>query len=117
MDIKGKIILFPERVQKKDGSTFLRFSTSVSKKDDNLVYHKHMRVIFDNSIPEEKINKLDPSKYYLFEVTEGWLTLETYKDKDGVLRNEFAVFVKSGKPVESKEKKTPAPKGDTSEDW
>lgn len=117
MDIKGKIILFPEHVQRKDGTTFPRFSTSITKKEENVAYHKHMRVIFDKSIPEEKLLKLDPSKYYLFEVMEGWLTLETYKDKDGVLRYEFAVFVKSGKPCESKEKKTPAPKGDSSEDW
>ena len=114
MDIKGKIILFPEQKKDKEGNTFISCSTSISRvRDGGNPLHKSFRVYFDKkNFPDEKLAKLDQGKYYLFEVKEGWLSLEAYKNKAGEEVVVPVVWIRDGKITEAHDKKPAEAKGE-----
>ena len=119
MNVTGNILLFPERKTDKQGKAFIACSTSVSRKnaDGNPIY-KSMDVIFDKAnFPDEKIAKLDPAFYYLFEVKNGWITVATYTTKNGEAATKFVLFIREGKPVEKKLKSEPTKKDEDGGLW
>ena len=119
MDITGKVIIFPEIKQRKDGSKYVACSTSVHAKDENgKDVYKSMRVIFDKqAFPDEKLANLDPNYYYLFEVASAWITCRAYTNKDGVRCTEFALFIGKGKPTDKKEKAVKPASNDNPDLW
>ena len=111
MDIKGKIILFPERKKTKDGKEFTVCTTSAKGQDaDGNPIYKSMRVVFVDreKFSDEKLNKLDPKCYYVLEPENAWIGVETYVNKDSVRETAFVLKIKSGELKEKAEKKEPA---------
>lgn len=119
MDIKGSILLFPEAKKTKAGNAFVSFTTSISRKrKDGNPIHKSMDVIFDPAhFPDEKLAKLDPNNYYLFDVKEGWITVDSYTDRTGKEVTKFVLFVKDGKPTETRKRSVPAQNQNPETDW
>lgn len=120
MDVKGSILLFPELKNPKNGVAFITFTTSIcrKRKDGNPIY-KSMDVIFDPAnFPDKKLEKLDPNCYYLFDVKEGWITVDSYTDRTGKVVTKFVLFVKDGKPTETRKRSVPAAQNQNPEtDW
>ena len=108
MDITGKIKLFVEQKTAKDGRVFPVVSTSVgTQKQDKTYSNMTLEVKFDkNNFPEEKLVKLDPTKVYDMNVTEGWLGVREYHDKKtDTDRKVLYVHVKQGELTGSKDRK------------
>lgn len=112
MDIKGSILLFPERKTDKKGNSFIACTTSVNRKrSDGSPLYKSMDVIFDAAnFPSEKLAKLDPACYYCFDVKTGWITVDAYTNKAGETVTKFVVFVREGELKEKKVKNLPSEK-------
>lgn len=119
MDLKGTIILFPERKTDKKGNAFIACSTSLTRKRDNgAPLHKSMDIIFDPAhFPQEKLAKLDPACYYLFEVKTAWVTVDSYINKAGETVTKFVVFVREGELKEKKAKNLPSEKKPDGDLW
>lgn len=110
MDVQGKILLFPEVKQGKDGESFIIANASVSTKKGETYIHKSMRVIFDKEkYPTAKLLKaFQPGNCYPADVVEGWICVEAWKNKEGKEIREFALYVKALKLHEPKPINKPA---------
>lgn len=97
MELTGQIKIFINEKTNDKGELFRTYSTSVGNKDqEGNYYNAYLNVRFaKDNFPEEKLLKMDKSKYYDLEIEEGFLSAE--KGKDGIIRP--IVVIKAGKCV------------------
>ena len=99
MELKGKIVIFPERKVGKDGEfTIVRGRVS-SKNREGKYIDKLLDVSFDKEqFPREKLNALNPNCSYTLDLTEAYLMVEEFV-KEGTPVSYLKIFVKSGSLV------------------
>lgn len=97
MEIKGKIVIFPE-MKHNDKGDFIVCKGTISSKDQEGHYlNKSVEVKFDKErFPREKVNSLDPKMCYQLEVEKGYLVVDGYT-KDGKTITAINLFVEEGK--------------------
>ena len=106
MDVKGKITIFPRKVEVKDGEdtkvkVFCTGSIS-SKKEDGTYINKSVDVSFSSKfIPEDKLQKLDENLCYELEIKSGFLKVNERVYKGDTIR-EIGIMVTDGKLLSSK---------------
>ena len=98
MEIKGKIIIFPEMKHNEKGD-FIVCKGTISSKDQNGKYlNKSVEVKFDKEkFPRAKVNALNPDMCYQLEVEKGYLVVDGYTDKEGKQITFINLFVEEGK--------------------
>lgn len=104
MKLTGKFIIFVEDKQ-TDKGVIKVFSTSIGhKSEDGSYVNGTIGVRFGKTnFPNERLNKMEQSKCYTFDVTNGWLDVRGYTTKDGKAGREIFIHIEEAKPVESKE--------------
>lgn len=109
MTVAGKINLFINPHKRGNGEVFNTYSTTIASKDENGVYtHLTIDVRFSKDFAPESLAKLNAKYYYVLEIQEGFLTVRTWKDKDGNERKSPVIAVQKAKVTEKK----PVAKGD-----
>lgn len=114
MEIKGKVKLFPELVERKNEEgkveKHIICKASISSKTQEGLYNsKSISVRFGNErFPQSVIDRMNPEMCYTLEVGEGYLVVDSFTGKDGKKNNVFVLVVKEGrfsdpKKVERKE--------------
>lgn len=117
MDIKGKITIFPRKVEIEGKvKTFFNgtISTKVSEGENETRLNKSVDVVFSSkNFPEEKLNQLEESKCYSLRIDAGFLGVKE-KVINGNKVRELYIVVTDGTLEGSKivEKKPPLPKND-----
>lgn len=110
--ITGDLSFFARKFQNKDGSERIVLNTYVTRGDkkDNSTIRKSLDLILDrNSFPTENVAKLEEDTCYSMKVEDAWLTLSSYKNKEGKEIKEVAIYVKKGQlikatPVDTKKR-------------
>lgn len=93
MNVNGTIKLFLNENQAKDGTTRVRYSTTVSHKDEDGRFHNlYLDVRFAKSF-EENLKKLQLSKYYDLKIEEGWLDVSFWANANNEEQTKLVVFV------------------------
>ena len=93
MNVNGKITIFANQNQGFDGSTKLRFSTSIGhENEDGRYINKYIRVQFAKAY-EDNTKKLKENVRYVFDVKEGWLDAYSYTDKENVEHKDVYLFI------------------------
>ena len=99
MEIKGKIIIFPERKVGKEGEFTIVKGRVSSKNREGKYIDKMLDVVFDREqFPREKLNALNPALSYTLDMAEAYLVVEEF-EKDGAKSSFLKIFVKSGSLV------------------
>ena len=117
MDIKGKITIFPRKVEIEGKvKTFFNgtISTKVSEGEKETRLNKSVDVVFSSKkFPEEKLNQLDEAKCYTLAINGGFLAVRE-RNINGNSVRELYIVVTDGTLKDSKvvEKRPPAPKND-----
>ena len=117
MDIKGKITIFPRKVEIEGKvKTFFNgtISTKVSEGEKETRLNKSLDIVFSSKkFPEEKLNLLEESKCYTLRVDSGFLAVRERLINGSNVR-ELYIVVTDGTLEGSKavEKKPPLPKND-----
>lgn len=106
MDVKGKITIFPRKVEVKDGeNTKIKVycTGSIStKQEDGKYLNKSVDVSFSTkAFPEEKLQKLDENLCYELEIKNGFLKVNERTYKGDTIR-EIGIMVTEGKLLSSK---------------
>lgn len=117
MDIKGKITIFPRKVE-IEGKVVTFFngtiSTKITEGEKETRLNKGIDVVFSSKkFPEEKLNLLEEGKCYTLRVDNGFLAVRERLINGSNVRELFIV-VTDGTLEGSKvvEKKPPLPKND-----
>lgn len=98
MEIKGKIVIFPEKKHNEKGDFIICKGTISSKDKDGNYLNKSVEVKFDKErFPREKVNALDPTKCYQLEVEKGYLVVDGYKNTEGKPVTFINLFVEEGR--------------------
>ena len=94
MKISGLTTLF---VEKRQGNNF--FSTTISRKAEDGTYKNcSMDVRFSKEkFPQESLDKLEETKAYKLNIQDGFLSVRTYKDKEGKEKRVIYIQVEDGK--------------------
>lgn len=116
MELTGKLTVFVNDYKTKEGEIVRRYSTSIHKKEqDGSFKNCSLAVQFAKAnFPAENLAKLKETEFYTFEVSEGFLSVDCWKDgtnhpmiivkeaklTDKGIRN--IKPVKKAKPVEKK---------------
>lgn len=109
MNVKGKLTFFPEVKENKDGKFIVCRTTISSKNEDESYLNMSVEVRFSKEVaPKEKLAKLDTEKCYQFDCEEGFLTCDSYKNKDGKEVRFLVIFITKGKITGSKSVNRPA---------
>ena len=99
MEIKGKILIFPEMKHNDRGDFIVCKGTISSKNQEGQYLNKSVEVKFDKErFPRDKVNSLDPKMCYQLEVEKGYLVVDGYT-KDGKTITAINLFVEEGKLV------------------
>lgn len=100
MNITGKINIFVEKMQGKEG-TWNKFTGTISHKNEDGTYiNASIRVEFNKSnFPAHTLENLDENKTYQIEVLEGWLDCKAYMTKEGKQGREIFLRVNKAKHV------------------
>ena len=106
MDVKGKITIFPRKVEVKDGEDTkvkVYCTGSIStKKEDGSYINKSVDVSFSTKfIPEEKLQKLDENLCYELDIKSGFLRCVERTYKGDTIRD-IGIMVTDGKLLSSK---------------
>ena len=113
MDIKGKITIFPKKLEVEDGNVKTIFNGTISTKlkDENeneYRLNKSVEVRFaSKKFPEEKLNALDENYCYSLDIVNGFLGVKEVKNG-----RDIYIMVTDGTLKDRKlvEKKPEAPK-------
>ena len=128
MKITGKIYLFANKYQNKDGETITRCSTNVAEndKDGNVKSRFYLDVKFagKKAPKKEDVEKLKDDHIYEIDVKDGFLGCKSYTNKDDelVVKPELVVLeceitdVKKVKKTETKKKKAKPSKSKKEDD-
>lgn len=93
MNVNGTIKLFLNENVSKDGSKRVRYSTTVSHKDEDGRFHNlYLDVRFAKAF-EENLKKLQLSKYYDLKIEEGWLDVSFWANANNEEQTKLVVFV------------------------
>ena len=106
MNVTGKTILFLDLKGKETKYPFFSTTCDSKDKDGNKIVARLSVILDKTNFPAEKIAKLDPTKWYEFEILDSFLTVETWKDGS----RHPAIYVKEGKLLASHPLKPRAPK-------
>jgi hypothetical protein len=100
MKVTGLTTLF---VEERMGNNF--FSTTISRKAEDGTYKNcSLDVRFNKEkFPKESLDKLEEDKAYKLNVLDGFLSVRTYKDKEGKEHRIIYLQVEDGKLEGSKE--------------
>ena len=106
MDVKGKITIFPRKVEVKEGEdTKIKVycTGSIStKKEDGTYINKSVDVSFSSKfLTEDKLQKLDENLCYELEIKSGFLKVNERTYKGDTIR-EIGIMVTDGKLLSSK---------------
>ena len=102
MELKGKIIIFPEMKERENDKgeveNFIVCRGTISSKSESGAFiNKSVNVKFAGSnFPKEKVNKLNPEKCYDLEVEEGFLSVVEITNINGT-RKDLEIIVLKGK--------------------
>lgn len=103
MEIKGKITIFPEarkiKLENGEEKTLIICKGTISNKtEDGKYLNKSVLVkLASTKFPEEKVNLLKPEECYELNVESGFLSVESFKGKDGKERRDLSIVVLEGK--------------------
>lgn len=101
MNINGKIWLFVEEHESSKGK-FRTYSGTISTQNEDKTYlRKSIRIQFVKDFAP-KLEKLDPAKCYELEVSNGWLGVRAYQNKENKQIREFVLFIKEAKTLQAK---------------
>lgn len=93
MELKGKLIIFPERKTGKNGEFTIVKGRLATKNKEGKYVEKLVDLSFDKErFPEESLNKLDPAMSYTLDIELGYLIVDSYKEATFI-----RIFVKEGK--------------------
>ena len=115
MDIKGKITIFPRKVEiEGQVKTFFNgtISTKTNEGEKEVRLNKSLDVVFSSKkFPEDKLNQLEESKCYALRIDNGFLAVRE-KVINGQSIRDLYIVVTDGTLEGSKvvEKKPPLPK-------
>lgn len=100
MKVTGLTTLF---VEEKSGSKF--FSTTISRKVEDGTYNNcSLDVRFSKEkFPKESLDKLDPKFAYKINILDGFLSVRTYKNKEGKEVRVIYLQVEDGELKDKKE--------------
>ena len=98
MKLSEKLNLFVERKPyKKAGEpkTFYKLTTSIATKQQDGNYIRMVVDVIpnDKKYPEAVLAKLDPAFMYTANVTNGWLIVDDYINKDGKQVKKLCIYV------------------------
>lgn len=84
MDISGIINLFVKNYTGKDGKSFKLFSGSLGKKNEDGTYsNARVGVRFSKKFGKsDALDKLEENRVYKMDVTDGFLSFDTYEEND-----------------------------------
>lgn len=100
MKVCEKINLFVEDKKKKNGEIVRVFKTNISTKKENSdeYIRLYKDVVFSSkTFPAALLNKLDPAKVYEMNITDGWLNVREYVDRNGNRHVVDYIFVNGAK--------------------
>ena len=81
MELKGKIIIFPERKTGKNGEFNVFKGRLATKNKEGKYVEKLVDLSFDKErFPEAKLNNLNPEMSYTLEVEQAFLIVDQYKE-------------------------------------
>lgn len=104
MKITGEFYIFVEDKKDKENKVFKTFSTSISTKlEDGSYLHKSIEVRLDReNFPAATTSKFNSQYVYKINMTDGWMGVRAYKNKDGEERKQFYLYVKSAECLDKK---------------
>lgn len=93
MNVNGTIKLFLNENVSKDGTKRVRYSTTVSHKDEDGRFHnQYLDVRFAKAF-EDNLKKLQLFNYYDLKVEEGWLDVSFWNNAQNEEQTKLVVFV------------------------
>ena len=100
MNITGKINIFVEKMQGKEGA-WNKFTGTISHKNEDGTYiNASIRVEFNKAnFAKGVLDNLDENKTYQIEVLEGWLDCKAYMTKEEKQGREIFLRVNKAKHV------------------
>ena len=106
MEVTGKIKLFVEFKDGKEGRKFPVITTSIgTQKQDKTYSNITLEVKFNKTnFPEENLHKLDVNKVYDLEIKNGWLAVREWTQNENI-KKALYVYVKEGTLTGAKPRK------------
>ena len=112
MKISEKVIVFVQDKKGKENQPFKTFSTTISSKRNDEYVNKSLEVRFNTeNIPQEALNKMVSTKYYVLDVEDGWLGVREYENEQGESRKVLYLYIDKASVKEAKSITNP-PKND-----
>lgn len=104
MNVTGKITMFVENVEGKNGNTFAKYSGSISHKHQDGTYtNAKIELEFDNNFQaKDKLAQLKEKTAYQLEVKEGWLDAKSW-EYEGKKQYRILIHVKDATILSAKE--------------
>ena len=113
MDVKGKINVFVEKLEGKNGNSYQRFWGSISHKHEDGTYtNARIELQFGNDfVNKDKLTQLKENTAYEFEIVNGWLDCKAWENAEGKKEYRIMIHIREANLLSSKEVNKTAKKG------